>query len=42
VVQTLHDRLDADRSASLSTHGQALSLDDAVALASATSRSTQT
>jgi hypothetical protein len=37
VVQALHDRLDPDRLASLSTHGQALSLEDAVALAGAPS-----
>ncbi len=42
VVQALHDRLDADRLASLSTHGQALSLEDAVALAGGTSPSSQT
>jgi tetratricopeptide (TPR) repeat protein len=39
VVQALHDRLDADRLASLSTHGQALSLEDAVALVGGTSPS---
>jgi len=39
VVQTLHDRFDADRWASLATHGQALSLEDAVALAGGTSPS---
>jgi hypothetical protein len=42
VVQALYDRLEADRLESLTRRGQALSLEDAVALAGGTIRSSQT